>query len=156
MAANGKRIENEGQKTIEFLTKSQDARQMTFQCAPANNMLACIGEIADANNYILFGPTNGHVLNLDEETKAAIEALIKNCRQKTEFDRKGNVYVMDAYVKLKPGSQLAKRVDSLRSKLNHGFFGGRKRMTMMMQRLRCCSDHRATTTIRTGIRCSTE
>ena len=89
---------------------------MTFQCADVNKILACIGGIADAGNAILFGATGGHILNLDEKTRKAIEKLIEGCQTKTAFDRRGMVYVMDAYVKVAPHSKLAQQVDMLRRK----------------------------------------
>ena len=109
-------VQNEGQKTVRFLTRDHEARELTFQCPDVNKILACVSGITDAENVVMFGSTGGHILKLDAETKAAVDKLISGCKTKTAFERRGNVYVMDAYVKVAPGSKLAQQIDSLRKK----------------------------------------
>ena len=53
-------------------------------------------------------------MHLDPETRAALLKLIENCQRKTAFDRKGHTYVLDAYVKVDPKSQLARQMNLLR------------------------------------------
>ena len=116
VGATGTVVKNEGQLTVKFLTKDKASRQMTFQCAPVNKMLASMSGVADAGNAILFEADGGHILKLDEPTRKAIRELVENCKTKTAFDRKGNVYVLDAYVFVPPNSNLAQRVDAVTTK----------------------------------------
>ena len=108
VGATGQAVENEGQKVVDFVTRELEPRQMTFQCAPVNNMLACVAGVADAGNAILFMNDGGHVLKPDAEMLMLIRELVSKCKAKTHFDRCGNVYVLDAYVKL--SKELAQKV----------------------------------------------
>ena len=113
-----------GEKDVRFFTKESEPRQMTFQCAPVNKMLGSVGGMTDADNAVLFMKDGGHILGLDEETLRKIKALVESCSKKTKFDRKGNVYVMEAYVRVPSGSDLEKQVHRMRSR--QGFQGPEK------------------------------
>lgn len=114
-------VTNEGEKDVRFMTKDAEPRQMTFQCAPVNKMLGSVGGMTDANNAVLFMKDGGHILGLDDETLRKVKELVESCPQKTKFDRKGNVFVMEAYVRVPSGSHLEKQVRNLRNR--QGFQG---------------------------------
>ena len=101
---------------MEFVTRDGQDRALTFQCADVNKMLACIAGIADAGNGILFLADSGHILKLDAETLRRVKELISHCSQVTGFDRKGMVYVMDAYVRIPSNSDLARKVSKIRNR----------------------------------------
>ena len=115
VGATGQMVMNEGQKDAQFFTKAMEPRQITFQCAPVNKMLASISGIADAENGVLFLGDCGYILSLDKETLRLIKELVEQCQRKTQFDRKGNVYVLDAFVQVPKGSKLEQTVERLRN-----------------------------------------
>ena len=52
-------------------------------------------------------------MKLDAATLQRITDLIAKCSQVTNFDRRGNVYVMDAYVKVSGKSDWAEKIECL-------------------------------------------
>ena len=112
VGATGNVVQNEGQKAVNFFTREQEGRKLTFQCAPVNKMLACVSGVADAGNGILFLSEGGIILKLDPGTIERIKELISKCTQTTKFDRKGNTYVLEAFVKVPAGSRLEQQVAS--------------------------------------------
>ena len=115
VGATGNVVPNEGEKHVEFVTGDGQDRALTFQCADLNKMLAGIAGVADANNGILFLKDGGHILELDEATLERVKELVRRCSKVTNFIRKGNVYIMDAYVRIPPGSTLASTADKLKN-----------------------------------------
>ena len=95
MGATGKLAENTGEKRVAFRTAAGGDRRCTFHCADVNNMLACVAGLADGSgpgtgNLILFF-TRGCIITPEAET----HLILPNRRSKvTDFERKGNVYVM--------------------------------------------------------------
>ena len=84
-AKNSAPIHNEGQRTVQFMTKNGDKRKMTCQVAAVNKILASIGQICDGGNEVYFRRDGGEVHHL-------------KTGKRTPFRRVGNVYVMDAWI----------------------------------------------------------
>ena len=100
VGATGKKTANTGQKNLQFTIMSGQERRGTFQTSDVNTILASVGGIADgpeagSENYIIFGPKGGIITPI----KFTTITLSKDENLTTNFDRKGNVYVMDAWIK---------------------------------------------------------
>ena len=93
-AANDGKLPNLGQRTVKFVTKDGRRRKMVFQVANVNKILASIAGICGNGNTVLFNETGGYIRN-------------NNTGRKTAFERKGNVYIMDMWVK-HPGGEAPK------------------------------------------------
>ena len=62
--ADGTRIPNLGQKTLEVVTEGGQRMNQTFQMAEVTRPLSSVGEIADKGNAIVFGRRGGFIHNL--------------------------------------------------------------------------------------------
>ena len=98
VGATGKTALNIGQKGVEFKTNAGQDRRCTFQCSDVNKILACVAGLAEGGglgqeNLVIFS-TRGGVIT--PEAKTTLVLLSPDLV--TEFDRKGHVYVMDAWV----------------------------------------------------------
>ena len=82
-AKDSKPIVNEGQKTIDFVTKEGKKKIMVCQVANVNKILASIAGICDKGNHVLFRADGGDIISL-------------STKKKTPFRRLGNIYVLDA------------------------------------------------------------
>ena len=94
VAANNGIIHNEGQKDVDFKTRVGHRKKMRFQVAKVNNILASVGEICDQDNVVKFKKKGGTIKN-------------GTTGEVIHFRRKGNVYVLDIWVrnpKFKPES----------------------------------------------------
>ena len=49
VGATGKVVQNEGQKNVRFVTRDHEARELTFQCADVNKMLACVAKVTEVS-----------------------------------------------------------------------------------------------------------
>ena len=93
IGATGKIVENKGQKTIQWMTNEGQGRSMVFQMTDVNKILACVAQVCDGNNDVLFRKNGGMIIPTGD---AKIE--IKPNSNVTHFGRKGNTYAMDAWV----------------------------------------------------------
>ena len=66
---------------------------MVFQMTDVNKILACVAQVCDGNNDVLFRKNGGMIIPTGD---AKIE--IKPNSNVTHFGRKGNTYAMDAWV----------------------------------------------------------
>ena len=94
IGATGKIVENKGQKTIQWMTNEGQGRSMVFQMTDVNKILACVAQVCDGENDVLFRKNGGMIIPIGD---AKIE--IKPNANVTHFGRKGNTYAMDAWVK---------------------------------------------------------
>ena len=94
LAANAGIIVNEGERTITFMTDEGQQRKITFQVAGVNKAFASVAGICDAGHIVIFTKTGGTITNLKTS-------------EVTNFQRKGNVYVMEAWVERDRGSSKA-------------------------------------------------
>ena len=85
VAANKGILVNEGERTITFKTDEGQERKITFQVAGVNKALASVAGICDAGHIVTFTKTGGNIKNMKSG-------------EVTHFQRRGNVYVMDAWV----------------------------------------------------------
>ena len=85
-AANGSPIRIDGEKCIEFMTKEGHQLAWPFLAGNVKKGLKSVGTTCDAGNYVLFTEWGGYIIN--DKTHKHIE-----------FDRVGNVYAIDAWVK---------------------------------------------------------
>ena len=92
-------IHNEGQRTVQFMTKNGDKRKMTCQVAAVNKILASVDQICDGGNEVYFRRDGGEVHHL-------------KTGKRTPFRIVGNVYVMDAWIE-KPQKPEAKKDDPM-------------------------------------------
>ena len=86
IAASNHSVKNEGQRTVRFRTADGSRRQMVFQVAAVNKILASIAGICDNGNSVLFRSDSGKITNPKDG-------------RETKFRRHGNVYVMDMRVR---------------------------------------------------------
>ena len=86
IAASNHEVKNEGQRTVRFRTLDGSRRQMVFQVAAVNKILASIAGICDNGNEVTFRADGGTITHT--QTK-----------RETHFRRQGNVYVMDMWVR---------------------------------------------------------
>ena len=86
VAANNHKMINQGQRTVRFRTQDGSRRQMVFQVAAVNKILASIAGICDNGNTVLFRQDGGTIRHVQTG-------------RETEFRRQGNVYVMDMWIR---------------------------------------------------------
>ena len=86
VAASNHSLRNEGQRTVRFRTVDGSRRQMVFQVAAVNKILASIAGICDNGNSVNFRRDGGTTTH-DQSGR------------ETHFRRQGNVYVMDMWVR---------------------------------------------------------
>ena len=86
VAASNHSMQNEGQRTVRFRTQDGSRRQMVFQVAAVNKILASIAGICDNGNTVLFRQDGGTIRHVQTG-------------RETEFRRQGNVYVMDMWIR---------------------------------------------------------
>ena len=68
--ADGTRIPNLGQKTLETVSKDGSTQlSQTFQVADMSGPLVSVGELADAGNLVVFGRKGGFIVNPDTERR---------------------------------------------------------------------------------------
>ena len=89
VAANSGVLINEGERTITFVTDEGQERKITFQVAGVNKALASVAGICDTGHIVTFTKTGGNIRNV-------------KTGEVTTFLRKGNVYIMDAWVQRSP------------------------------------------------------
>ena len=85
VAANGNYIINEGENTITFTTAEGQKRKFKFKIADVNKLLASVAGICDAGHEVVFRVDGGFIRNI-------------STGEMTRFERRGNVYAMDAWV----------------------------------------------------------
>ena len=90
VAANKGIIVNEGERTITFTTDEGQVRKITFQVAGVNKPLASVAGICDAGHIVTFTKDGGTIRNVVTG-------------EVTKFQRRGNVYVMNAWVQRERG-----------------------------------------------------
>ena len=91
IAANGERIPNLGERTLDLVTDEGSAAVAKFNVAEVNRPLCSITAVCDKGNEVVFRRDGGTIYN---ETTG----------QTTNFSRSGNVYTMGMWM-LKPGFQ---------------------------------------------------
>ena len=94
IGATGKVVENKGPKLLKWFTNEGQGRSMTFQMTDVNKILACIAEICDGGNDVLFRKNGGLII-----PQGDMKLEFKADGNITNFNRKGNTYAMDAWVK---------------------------------------------------------
>ena len=95
VGATGNAANNDGQRTLQFITNEGQGRSMKMQCSSVNKCLGSVGGMADAGNIIIFMKDGGVVV---PEDRVKI-ILPKDISVVTKFNRVGMVYRMDAWVK---------------------------------------------------------
>ncbi len=117
ITAGGQRVDNEGQKRINFITKDGRNRSLKSQVANINKTLIAVGKVCDAGHKVHFTKHGGWIEN--EATG--------DC---TEFKRSRGVYVMDMWVEENSddntGSEQQSSVDrenNILAKLTQVFMG---------------------------------
>ena len=94
IGATGKVVENKGQKLLKWFTNEGQGRSMMFQMTDVNKILACIAEVCDGGNDVLFRKNGGMIIPQgDMKLDLKVDGNITN------FNRTGNTYSMDAWVK---------------------------------------------------------
>ena len=83
--ADGTRIPNLGQKTVEGYSDDGMAITQTFQIAEISRPLTSVGELADSGNVIVFGRKGGFVLN-------------PTSGKRLDFPREQGVYQLQTWV----------------------------------------------------------
>ena len=101
-AKDGKRIVNEGRKTISFVPTQGKPKKMDCQVANVNTILASIAGICDKGNHVLFRSDGGGNINLKSN-------------KKTPLRHHGNTYVLDAWIETPNGK--AEMIDEMINKL---------------------------------------
>ena len=100
--ATAKVAPNIGEKTIEFRTSGGHDRRGTVQPSDVNEILACVAGIADGpgpgEENLLIGSSKGVVITHEDRTKII---MAKGLSVVANFDRQGDVYVMDTWVRKK-------------------------------------------------------
>ena len=59
-----------------------------------NNILACVAMICDAKNFVLYSRTGGWII-----PEKDVKIMLKEGAKPTPFNRKGNTYAMDAWIR---------------------------------------------------------
>ena len=108
VGATGKIVENKGQKFVQWMTNEGQGRSMVFQMTDVNNILACVAQVCDGDNDVLFRKNGGLIIPIGD---AKIE--IKPNSNVTHFGRKGNTYAMDAWVKKAKSKMTAQKKDAM-------------------------------------------
>ena len=88
-----------GQQVVEFMTNEGEGRKITCQMTEVNKILACVAMICDAKNHVLYSRNGGWII-----PEKDVKILVKEGAKVTPFSRKGNTYVMDAWVR-KPATE---------------------------------------------------
>ena len=94
IGATGKVVENKGQKLLKWFTNEGQGRSMMFQMTDVNKILACIAEVCDGGNDVLFRKNGGMII-----PQGDMKLELKTDGNITNFNRTGNTYAMDAWVK---------------------------------------------------------
>ena len=82
--ADGTRLPNLGQKTLEVVTNDGLHMQQTFQMAEVTRPLSSVGEITDKGNVVVFGRRGGYVHNVATGSRLP-------------FDRHQGVYLLKTW-----------------------------------------------------------
>ena len=69
---------------------------MVFQMTDVNKILACVAQVCDGENDVLFRKNGGMIIPVGDA-----KISIKPNSNVTHFRRRGNTYAMDAWVKRK-------------------------------------------------------
>ena len=84
---DGTPIDVIGEKWIEFCTREGHQLRWPFIAGTVKKTFKSVGTTCDADNYVIFRKNNGYIVHTPDQ------AYI-------EFDRVGNVYVIDVWVKV--------------------------------------------------------
>ena len=118
IGATGKIVQNKGQKTIQWMTNEGQGRSVVFQMTDVSKILACVAQVCDGENDVLFRKNGGMIIPIGD---AKIE--IKPNSNVTHFGRKGNMYSMDAWIKkdkVKTQKKVAMEVDAVSGFIRQG------------------------------------
>ena len=96
VGATGKVVNNKGQRTLKWFTNEGQGRSMVFQMTDVNKILACVAQVCDGENDVLFRKDSGMMIPVGDA-----KISIKPNSNVTHFRRRGNTYAMDAWVKRK-------------------------------------------------------
>ena len=91
-----------GESKIRFETEEEEPRSMKFQRGDkCTKTLAAVSSVCDADHIVLTHKQGGQMIrDKDGKILKAITELINSMRAKTTpFRRKGNIYVMDMWIK---------------------------------------------------------
>ena len=99
VAANGHKIANEGQKTVQGLTNEGMPLGMTWQVAGVKRPLASIGRMCDAGNAAVFTKAGGYVVP-EEMLSKTLEAL--NKAKGLKMKREGGIYNFKLWIPRPP------------------------------------------------------
>ena len=90
--ATGSPIKISGQKRIQFHTKEGHSLSWPIIAGNVKKPLKSVATTCDAGNYVLFTKWGGYIIR-------------ENSFKHLEFDRVGNVYAIDAWIKDQGTSQ---------------------------------------------------
>ena len=93
-AAGGKSIPNLGQKRVSAVTKEGHHKTMTWQVCPVRRALISVSKMVEAGNTVTMG---------SEDPKIVNDAT----GQTTRMQKKGGVYTVDMWVKVRPTAAAA-------------------------------------------------
>lgn len=100
VAANGSPIKYFGEKTIKFWTDEGMKCKWKFTAAEVNKMLKSVSKTSDDGCYLLFTNVGGHIIDVtDRDVKAEIDRLVAAIEGTIKFNRVGDTYKLDAWVK---------------------------------------------------------
>ena len=85
VAANGARIANEGEQSVELMTEEGSKGKWTFQVAKVNKPLASVGKLLDTGHRVVLDEDGSYVLN-------------KRTRQVMRIRRERGVFVLDVWL----------------------------------------------------------
>ena len=91
LAANGDRMPNVGEQTLNIMTADGGAAALSFQITGVTRPLLAVSELADRGNRVIFGKNGGVIQNL-------------TTGKLTTFPRCGGVYAMDIYIRQNEGA----------------------------------------------------
>ena len=89
---------------------------MTFQMTDVNKILACIAEICDGGNDVLFRKNGGLII-----PQGDMKLELKADGNITNFNRKGNTYAMDAWVRRSKPKATKARSNAMEVDATSGF-----------------------------------
>ena len=84
-AAGGKKIANEGEKSLSMITDSNEMVQTSWQTVDITRPLSSVRQICQQGNRVIFGAQGGVIYNLESG-------------QETPFGLEDNVYVLDLWL----------------------------------------------------------
>ena len=101
LAANGTKIYNEGQKSIQGFTENGKGIQMTYQVADVKSALNAVGKICDAGQIAMFAKHGGKIIHEGSQAgREIIDIVNRNDQDMIGFTRDDRgVYKMKTWIK---------------------------------------------------------